>query len=69
MSLTIVCHCPDCPRNGLPVKQIDETFHSWIFECPTCKNLRCVSKAKVGGTIGAGRRDDEPALKYIGRGI
>lgn len=47
----------------------DETHRHWVFECTTCQNLRTIDKFKAGGTIGAGRREDQPALKYMGRGI
>jgi len=69
MALTIVCHCPECPRKGKSMKCIDETERHWIFKCLVCDNLRTVDKFRAGGTIGAGRREDQPPLKYVGRGI
>lgn len=67
--MTVVCWCEDCPRKGKEMRVTDETHRHWVFECVTCQNLRTVDKFKAGGTIGAGRREDQPALKYIGRGM
>lgn len=67
--LVIVCHCPDCPRKGQEMKQTDETHRHWLFRCPTCDNLRIVDKFRAGGTIGAGRREDQPAPQWIGKGF
>jgi hypothetical protein len=47
----------------------DETYQHWVFRCPVCENYRTVDKFRAGGTIGAGRREDQPARKYLGRGI
>lgn len=63
----IVCHAEDCPARKNPKKPLrvtDETAHAWIFACPTCLNVRAIAKQKIGGTIGAGRRDDQPAKQY-----
>jgi len=68
MSLTIVCHAPDCPRNGQAMTLQDATHGHWVFRCAVCENWRTVDKTRAGGTLGAGRRDDQPALKYSGRG-
>ena len=65
----IVCQCEDCPRFHHEMDVKDETFSHWVFRCRTCENLRTVDKFRVGGTIGAGRREDQPALKYIGKGF
>ena len=69
MSLTIICHCEDCPRKGKAMKVMDETERHWVFRCMTCENLRTVDKFRAGGTIGAGRREDVPPRKWIGAGI
>ena len=69
MSLTVVCHCEDCPRKGLAMTVQDETHRHWIFRCQVCENWRTVDKFRAGGTIGAGRREDQPATQYQGRGF
>lgn len=59
----IVCQCEECPKYrqaDAPLKVIDETYGHWIFRCQTCLNLRTVDKHRAGGTIGAGRREDQP---------
>ncbi len=68
----IVCHGEDCPRRlnrQYPMKPVDETYRHVTYQCQTCLNVRAVGKDKVGGTIGAGRREDQPALRVQGRGI
>lgn len=70
--MTIVCRCDECParfNRDKPMRTIDETFRHWVFKCMTCHNLRTVDKFRAGGTIGAGRREDVPVAKYIGRGM
>lgn len=67
--MTVVCHCDDCPRKGKEMHVKDETHHHWIFRCPTCENWRTVDKGRAGGTRGAGRREDQPAPRFIGRGF
>ncbi len=70
--LIIVCHGEDCPHRmdrDHPMTCIDETHGHWVFRCATCLNARAVDKQHAGGTQGAGRREDQPALKYPGRGF
>lgn len=47
----------------------DETHKHWVFRCPVCENWKAVDKFRAGGTMGAGRREDQPAIKYQGRGF
>jgi hypothetical protein len=64
-TLLVVCHNPDCrdsvenkPADPRPMRCISETFSAWTFACETCGARRAVTKDQIGGTVGAGRRDD-----------
>lgn len=63
-ALIVVCHNPDCrdsKENSLdprPMTFVKETFSVWTFKCDTCGARRAVTKDVVGGTLGAGHRDD-----------
>lgn len=35
-----------------------ETVSAWVFACSTCYNVRAMSKAMLGGTIGSGEKED-----------
>lgn len=70
--MTIICRVEECPwyrQADHPMKVYDETERHWVFQCQRCLNLRTVDKFKIGGTIGQGRKDDEPVKKYLGRGF
>ena len=65
MRLLVTCHNPTCP-DSVENKPLDpvcmvctgETFSAWTFKCATCRSERAMTKDLVGGTMGAGRRDD-----------
>jgi len=69
MATRVVCRNDDCPdsagRSSYPpaLKLLKETASAWVFECPRCAqegriSIRAVTKDQIGGTFGAGRRDD-----------
>lgn len=45
------------------MKRVNETESAWVFICVRCekegrRSPRVVTKDQIGGTLGAGRRDD-----------
>lgn len=61
----VVCHNPTCPTSienrptdPVPMVCVGELASGWSFKCPTCHSPRGMSKDFIGGTMGAGRRDD-----------
>jgi len=46
-----------CASCGGPVT-IRETASAWIGSCAKCQRIHCKTKDKVGGTRGAGAKDD-----------
>lgn len=67
---TVVCQLDECPRyrrmdQPMTVKIEYET--AWQFQCPVCRNVRVVTKDKVGGTVGSGVRPDGP--RAVGKGF
>jgi hypothetical protein len=66
--MVIVCHLDECPRHLKPMRLLRETASAWIFECPTCANVRAVHKTIAGGTLGAGEKEDG-CKQVVGRGF
>lgn len=58
MAKIVVCKLEECPNHLKPMKLIEEFDTSWAFVCLVCQNTRIVTKDKVGGTWGAGRKAD-----------
>lgn len=61
----VVCQLETCPvskhrrpNDPTPMKLVREHFSAWVFQCQTCHNFRVVTKDRIGGTVGQGRRDD-----------
>lgn len=52
------CQCDECPKRGQPMTLHRETVSAWVFVCSTCYNVRAMSKAMLGGTIGSGEKED-----------
>ena len=56
-NITVVCKNPDCTKRLSPMVCTGETWHAWSFQCKACGALRAVTKDKIGGVVGAGKRD------------
>lgn len=65
--IQVVCKLEDCPNFMQPMKCQIEYDVAWQFQCPVCRNVRVVTKDKVGGTVGAGVRPDGP--RAVGKGF
>lgn len=66
MALMVVCRSPECrdgveqrPLDPKPLVKTGETYSAWTFRCATCGSLRVVTKDQIGGTIGAGKTDEQ----------
>jgi len=46
------------PHPPTPLQAVRELPTVWAFSCPRCGALQVWDKHKVGGTLGAGARDD-----------
>lgn len=71
MAKTPVCRFEDCPKKDSldnPLVKIEEFFEAWLMRCRYCGRNRVVTKDKIGGTMGAGRRADGTA-SVMGRGM
>ena len=58
--MTPVCkneECQNYKNSSKPLKLVDETWHAWIFDCKKCFSRQVKTKDKMGGVIGAGRKD------------
>jgi len=65
-----VCRFEDCPKKDSldnPLVNIEEYEEAWLMRCSYCGRHRIVTKDKVGGTMGAGRRGDG-TVTAMGRG-
>ena len=51
-------HAGNCGKCNIEMRVHRETSSSWVFVCPRCGLLSCVMKRLIGGTHGAGSKDD-----------
>lgn len=51
-------HAGNCGHCGVEMRVHRETASAWVFRCPRCGLLNCVTKRLIGGTRGAGGKDD-----------
>ncbi len=48
----------NCGKCNVEMKVLRETQSTWVFRCPKCNLLSCVTKSRIGGTRGSGAPDD-----------